>query len=82
MLWFAGHGRALLQATSSSGTNFRPLALRDDRLDPLNNFNHYYGGYDIKSKHYWAVREQSLLSRFRGLWFCNVCLKFCGDGSL
>lgn len=53
-IWTLGHGRALLQATSSSGTNFRPLALRDDRLDPLNNFNHYYGGYDIKSKHYWA----------------------------
>ncbi|KAG0570264.1 hypothetical protein M758_6G143600 [Ceratodon purpureus] len=52
--WKFVHGRALLQATTSSSKNYRPLAPRDDRLDPLNNFNNYYAGYDIKSKHYWA----------------------------
>lgn len=25
------------------------------RVDPLDNFNKYRGGYDITNKHYWSV---------------------------
>jgi hypothetical protein len=49
------HGRALLQVSTTNSTfNYRPLAPRNDRLDPLDNFHHYRDGYDIKSEHYWA----------------------------
>jgi hypothetical protein len=50
--------RVLLQSnTSSSSTkNFRPLAARSDRVDPLNHLRKYRDGFDIKNKHYWAVR--------------------------
>nr|XP_024397762.1 uncharacterized protein LOC112292982 isoform X2 [Physcomitrium patens] len=51
--WRFAHGRALLQQVTNE-SNFRPLALRDNRIDPLDNFNKYRGGYDIKNKHYWA----------------------------
>ena len=46
------HGRMLL-ATNSS--NYRPLAEKDNRIDPLDSFHKYRGGYDVKNKHYWAV---------------------------
>jgi len=46
--------RNLLQDQPSTTT--RPLAVRGNRRDPLNNFNKYRGGYDVKNKHYWAVR--------------------------
>lgn len=32
----------------------RPLAVRSDRIDPLNHFRHYRGGFDVNNKHYWA----------------------------
>jgi hypothetical protein len=43
----------MLLATNSS--NYRPLAEKDDRIDPLDSFHKYRGGYDVKNKHYWAV---------------------------
>ena len=46
------HGRVLL-ATNTS--NYRPLAEKDNRIDPLDSFHKYRGGYDVKNKHYWAV---------------------------
>lgn len=51
--WRLAHGRVLL-STNTSSPNFRPLAERNDRLDPFNHFNHYRKGYDIRSKHYWG----------------------------
>lgn len=44
--------RRLLQTQPSS--TIRPLAVRGDRRDPLNNFHKYRAGYDVKNKHYWA----------------------------
>ncbi|XP_024393842.1 uncharacterized protein [Physcomitrium patens] len=46
--------RRELAAANTPLANFRSLAPRDDRLDPFDYFNHYRGGYDIKSKHYWG----------------------------
>jgi hypothetical protein len=50
--------RVLLQSTTSSSStkNFRPLAAKSDRVDPLNHLRKYRDGFDIKNKHYWAVR--------------------------
>jgi hypothetical protein len=57
------HGRMVLQQTKSTSSNsggsaedffFRPLAPRDDRIDPLNGFHKYQAGYDLQNKHYWA----------------------------
>jgi hypothetical protein len=31
--------------------------VRGDRRDPLNGFKKYRQGYDVKNKHYWAVRH-------------------------
>jgi hypothetical protein len=35
----------------------QPMIRSDDtvRLDPLENFKKYKGGYDVKNKHYWSV---------------------------
>ena len=68
----AAHRRALL-ATNTSASNFRPLAARDDRLDPFDHFNHYRKGLDIKSKHYWGVGIVTLRSSGIPffLFFCN-----------
>ena len=58
---FSAHftGRNLLQQQSNqtgedrqNGT-YEPLVARN-RIDPLNHFKRYKGGYDIKSKHYWG----------------------------
>lgn len=51
--WKFVRGRSLL-ATNTSTEKFRPLAPRDDRLNPFDSFNHYRAGYDIKSKNYWG----------------------------
>jgi hypothetical protein len=40
----------------------RPLAVRSDRIDPLNHFRHYRGGFDITNKHYWAVCTSNVFS--------------------
>jgi hypothetical protein len=50
--------RVLLQSNtgSSSTKNFRPLAAKSDRVDPLNHLRKYRDGFDLKNKHYWAVR--------------------------
>ena len=54
--------RKLLQTQPSSTT--RPLAVRGDRRDPLNDFRKYRGGFDVKNKHYWAVRHLFSSSSF------------------
>jgi hypothetical protein len=48
--------RVLLQSNtgSSSTKNFRPLAAKSDRVDPLNHLRKYRDGFDLKNKHYWA----------------------------
>ncbi|CAL5417060.1 unnamed protein product [Camellia sinensis] len=45
-------GRSLLQAVNIS----EPMRQSDDtvRVDPLNHFKKYRGGYDITNKHYWS----------------------------
>ncbi|CAL5414119.1 unnamed protein product [Camellia sinensis] len=45
-------GRSLLQAVNIS----EPMRQSDDtvRVDPLNHFKKYRGGYDITDKHYWS----------------------------
>ncbi|KAH9574676.1 hypothetical protein CY35_01G071400 [Sphagnum magellanicum] len=57
------HGRMVLQQIKSTSSNsggsaedffFRPLAPRDNRIDPLNDFHKYQAGYDLQNKHYWA----------------------------
>eukprot|EP00249_Psilotum_nudum_P032151 c47336_g1_i1 orf=2-790(-) len=42
--------RLLLDGNTSS----ERLAVRNNRIDPLNHFRKYKGGYDIENKHYWA----------------------------
>jgi hypothetical protein len=42
--------------SSSNSSEFRPLAPRSDRIDPLDHFRKYKDGYNLKSKHYWAVK--------------------------
>jgi hypothetical protein len=49
----------VVQSSSSSSTTrgsseFRPLAPKSDRIDPLDHFRKYKDGYNLKSKHYWA----------------------------
>jgi hypothetical protein len=49
----------VVQSSSSSTTSsseFRPLAPKSDRIDPLDHFRKYKDGYNLKSKHYWAVK--------------------------
>ncbi|KAG0626238.1 hypothetical protein M758_2G113500 [Ceratodon purpureus] len=89
--WKFAHGRALLATTNTSTPNFRPLAERDDRLDPFDHFNHYRKGYDIKSKHYWGSVAFTGISGYAIavawlvlgllilLFFCCKCL--CGPRS-
>lgn len=53
------HGRTLMQAaatpTSNVSTNYLVLAeKRTQRRDPLNNFEIYRDGWDVKNEHYWA----------------------------
>ncbi|KAI8002427.1 hypothetical protein LOK49_LG08G02034 [Camellia lanceoleosa] len=45
-------GRSLLQAVNIS----EPMRQSDDavRVDPLNHFKKYRGGYDVTNKHYWS----------------------------
>ena len=38
----------------------KPLAVKPHRRDPTNKFRHYRGGYDVTSKHYWAVGDSLL----------------------
>lgn len=59
--WKFVRGRSLL-ATNTSTEKFRPLAPRDDRLNPFDSFNHYRAGYDIK-----------ICSVYRNLWVRNCC---------
>jgi hypothetical protein len=35
----------------------RPLAVKHDRVDPLNRFKKYRGGYNLKGGHYLAVSD-------------------------
>lgn len=52
--WPSRHGRTLLQASNVS-TNYLILAQdRTERRDPLNNFEIYREGWDVKNEHYWA----------------------------
>jgi hypothetical protein len=44
----------VVQSSSSSSSEFRPLAPKSDRIDPLDHFRKYKDGYNLKSKHYWA----------------------------
>ncbi|CAM6058605.1 unnamed protein product [Sphagnum tenellum] len=46
--------RVLTVVQSSSSSEFRPLAPKSDRIDPLDHFRKYKDGYNLKSKHYWA----------------------------
>lgn len=45
--------RRLLSSTT------RPLAVKGNRVDPLNHLRHYRNGYDVTNKHYWAVCHSS-----------------------
>ncbi len=74
--------RVLLQSnTSSSSTkNFRPLAAKSDRVDPLNHLRKYRDGFDLKNKHYWAVR-MCRSSPHPSLCLC-LCLCLCLSLSL
>ena len=56
--WPTRYGRALMQATNSTPVSTNVFILAKDRTarrDPLDNFNTYRNGWDIKSGHYWAV---------------------------
>ncbi|GLJ15489.1 hypothetical protein SUGI_0254300 [Cryptomeria japonica] len=51
-------GRTLLQESNSTGGDqqngtYTALVARN-RIDPLDHFKRYKGGYDIENKHYWA----------------------------
>ncbi len=72
--------RVLLQQRSSNkidsnSNGFRALDAKSDRIDPLDHFRKYEAGYDLKSKHYWAVREQdpTCLLQVPRLWSGKVC---------
>ncbi|KAJ7555207.1 hypothetical protein O6H91_05G026500 [Diphasiastrum complanatum] len=71
--------------TSSSSQNQRPIQVRNDRIDPLKGFKKYRGGYDLKSKHYWASLVFTGISGFAigaalllvGLVWALLLLIFC-----
>ncbi len=72
--------RVLLQQRSSNkidsnSNGFRALDAKSDRIDPLDHFRKYEAGYDLKSKHYWAVREQdpTCLLQVPRNWSGKVC---------
>lgn len=55
--WFwraGGYGERRRLAVTGLFTK-KPLAVKSDRRDPTNKFRRYRGGYDVTSKHYWAV---------------------------
>ncbi|KAL3692484.1 hypothetical protein R1sor_006135 [Riccia sorocarpa] len=55
--YWSGHRRFLLQESGNGtggGSDGRPLAVKDGRLDPFDDFHKYRGGYDVESKHYWG----------------------------
>lgn len=54
--------RRLLSSTT------RPLAVKGNRVDPLNHLRHYRNGYDVTNKHYWAVCHSSTSSIY---WACK-----------
>ncbi|KAF5195098.1 transmembrane protein [Thalictrum thalictroides] len=48
-----GKGRTLLQSNNNASNSGKDLA-DTIRIDPLDNFNKYKGGFDITNKHYWS----------------------------
>lgn len=52
-LWKAT-GRNLVESTVDNSSLIL-AETRTQRKDPLNNFQRYTGGWNIKNKHYWAV---------------------------
>lgn len=80
--------------TGSSGDEEPPLnssslvlaAKRTYRKDPLDDFNKYSGGWNIRNKHYWASVAYTAVPFFvvAGIWFLVfglslflMCLYFC-----
>jgi hypothetical protein len=66
-LWFATGDHKIVQGSRrrellTGLLSNRPLAVRSDRIDPLNHFRHYRGGFDITNKHYWAVCTSNVFS--------------------
>lgn len=56
-------GRNLLQ-TDNDSEESEPIRQSDDtvRVDPLDHFKKYRGGYNITNKHYWSVNLSLSLS--------------------
>ncbi len=66
-LWFATGDHKIVQGSRrrellTGLLSNRPLAVRSDRIDPLNHFRHYRGGFDVNNKHYWAVCTSNVFS--------------------
>lgn len=53
MIFFNFAEKKLVEIENESGS----IQQSDDtvRIDPLDNFKKYRGGYDITEKHYWSV---------------------------
>lgn len=47
-------GRVLAESGNVSEASIR-LDNNTVRVDPLNNYKKYRGGYDVRNKHYWSV---------------------------
>ena len=54
---FLGNGRSVVlqNADSERNTSLTLAAKRTKRIDPLDHFKHYTGGWNISNRHYFAV---------------------------
>ena len=73
-------GRNLLQTDSVS----EPIGQTDDtvRVDPLDHFKKYRGGYNITNKHYWSVNlslSLSLLLNSNVTWYSELLFILCSQ---